>query len=250
MNDRDELMNRDGQNVFERRVKEVAHRMLESKEHRDKIINHHYNISKEIGMPKNTEDKKWYCKYGEMTEKFFVDLYGRKTPMGFAIQINPDKSKDMYAKDYSSTKYPYVYFDLKGQCVPFFTSQYKYGINPQMEKTLNVYDIKEYRKLELEKHIRIYLLIWLLVWNKEEVSMYNEKFKTKVYLMEGLWAVRPQQILSLPENRRPIHISKARSKIDNEEEKREKGHYNKIESYVIDCKDLPQCKVFCKKWDI
>jgi len=223
---------------------------MDNKAHIDKILNFFKETEEAIGLPSDTEDKAWYCKYGaEYLEPFFVSLYGPNTELNLPIQINPDKKSNPFTIDFKHTEIENVYMDLKGQSQPFFVSRRKFGINPQYEKTINVQDVIKYKEREEKEGIKIHILIWLTIWDQGYVDEHNSKFDTDVKRMEGLWCTNASEILALPEKRRQVYITYARREINREQEIREKGCSNKTESHVICCTDLKK-QAFCNMWDI
>ena len=102
----------------------------------------------------SNQNKKDWCKFGQVWEHVFIGLYGKK----LGLIINPAKymaSDGKYHPDLYSYRYSMI-ADLKREQEPFYTSL-KYNIEPQYATTINVVDIKRYK----QKYSDILIYFWV-----------------------------------------------------------------------------------------
>lgn len=135
------------------------------------------------------QDKDSFLELGEQKEHEFVNEIA---PMlGLDAKINPEKIDDPTVIDMIVDGEP---ADLKVQETPFFTSENKFGIEPQWAVTFNKIDYERYK----DKGGDMDIIFWIN-WKRDEREK-GEKYGTHVAGMSGVWVVPFKKIQEWVEN--------------------------------------------------
>ena len=161
------------------------------------------------------QDKKSWCSHGRILEDLFIDKFGDE----LSLEINKDKSDNVYAIDMYNTQ-DNLLSDLKSQNTPFFLAGKKYNIDPQFAVVFNKKDKLNY----IDKTANgsdIYIYFWVK-WKKQE------RFNVRISEMDSIFRSKFSSLLEVLDDNK-LHQYKQR-KNDS------KG--NAKSSYVLDVRNL------------
>lgn len=161
------------------------------------------------------QDKKSWCSHGRKLEDLFIDKFGDE----LSLEINKDKSDNVYAIDMYNTQ-DNLLSDLKSQNTPFFLAGKKYNIDPQFAVVFNKKDKLNY----IDKTANgsdIYIYFWVK-WKKQE------RFNVRISEMDSIFRSKFSSLLEVLDDNK-LHQYKQR-KNDS------KG--NAKSSYVLDVRNL------------
>ena len=164
------------------------------------------------------QDKQSWCEHGRELEDLFIDKFGEK----LSLEINKDKSDNVYAVDMYNTK-DELLSDLKSQNTPFFLAGKKYNIDPQFAVVFNQKDKLNYIKKTSDGSdgSDIYIYFWVK-WKKQE------RFNVKVLGIDAIFRVKFSSLLKLLDD----------NKLHQYKQRRNDNKGNAKASYVLDVRDL------------
>lgn len=183
---------------------------------------------------RDTEDRSWWYKYGELGEKFFVEWVC--PDIGLEGKINPQKEKDPTVPDLIVDG---RLSDLKTQKTPFFTAGRYYKTvengnevipyDPTYTVTFNIKDYNRY----LYKYPCIDIYFWVQ-W-KDTVYAPSYGDSVTVEPISGVWMIPFLELREIIYNN-DYHIHKYTRRYGKTG--------NATESYLVDLRDLKQlsCK--------